>query len=85
MEAVRENWEKWEKNAEFWIIGSISEKLRKQYEKLKALKILGEMDHEELMGIYPEIDIVVCPSRNDPLPVVLAEGMMNKKCVLLLI
>lgn len=79
VEAVRENWEKWEKNAEFWIIGSISEKLRKQYEKLKALKILGEMDHEELMGIYPEIDIVVCPSRNDPLPVVLAEGMMNKK------
>ena len=31
------------------------------------------------MKKYEEIDVVVCPSRNDPMPVVVTEGMMMKK------
>lgn len=79
VDAVKENWDKWKETAEFWIIGNISEELQKKYGKLGIIKILGELNHEELMEIYQEIDVVVCPSRNDPLPVTLAEGMMNKK------
>lgn len=79
VDAVKENWNKWKEIAEFWIIGHISEKLQKQYGELGFIKILGELNHEDLMEIYQEIDVIVCPSRNDPLPVVLAEGMMYKK------
>ena len=46
------------------------------------MKVFGSIDHGDLLKIYSEIDVVVCPSRNDPMPVVLAEAMMNKKiCV----
>ncbi len=79
VKAVEENWTKWKDTAEFWLIGRIPEDVQNQYEALGCIRIFGELDHEELMEVYPEIDVVVCPSRNDPLPVVLAEGMMYKK------
>ena len=43
----------------------------------------GLLDIDEMQVLYEKIDVVVCPSREDPLPVVLTEGMMNKKlCIM---
>lgn len=72
-----------EENIEFWIIGEISERDRKEYENQKRIKIFGGLCHEQVMELYSDIDIIVCPSLSDPLPVVLTEGMMLKKvCIM---
>ncbi len=77
--SVEKNWERWNNVAEFWVIGIITDAQKRELEETHKLKIFGSIDHKELIHIYSKIDVVVCPSRNDPMPVVLAEGMMNKK------
>lgn len=79
VEAIRLCWRDWKSKAEFWIIGSITEEKKREFEKIKGIKVWGALEHDELEEIYTSIDVIVCPSLNDPLPVVLAEGMMNKK------
>ncbi|WP_313340232.1 glycosyltransferase [Lacrimispora sp.] len=70
-------------NVEYWIIGEISEQDRNRFEKEKGVKVFGELSHEQVMELYSDIDIIVCPSLYDPLPVVLTEGMMLKKvCIM---
>lgn len=77
--SVSKNWNKWNTCAEFWIIGSIEENQKKEIEALGIVKVLGNIDHSDLIKKYSQIDVVVCPSRKDSMPVVLAEAMMNKK------
>lgn len=79
VEAIRLCWHDWSSKAEFWIIGSIAEEKKQEFEKIEGIKVWGALEHDELEEIYINIDVIVCPSLNDPLPVVLAEGMMNKK------
>lgn len=82
MSSIKKNWDKWKDNSEFWVIGVMTEAQRKEMEATGKVKVFGSIDHGDLLKIYSEIDVVVCPSRNDPMPVVLAEAMMNKKiCV----
>lgn len=78
-QAIRNKWEIWKEKAEFWMIGTIPDALRAEYEKEKMIKIFGSVEHEEVLKLLSKIDVVVCPSRNDPMPVVLTEGMMLKK------
>ncbi len=78
-EAVKKFWNIWKEQAEFWIIGSISDELRKQYENEGQIQIFGDIDHEEVLELMEEIDVVICASRYDTMPIVLAEGMMLKK------
>lgn len=77
-------------NAEFWIIGKArNEYLQKFYDDVKVIfdkipqvKMFGEVNSDELWKLYEKIDVVVCPSRNDPMPVVVTNGMMlNKTCI----
>lgn len=77
--SVEKNWGRWNPVAEFWIIGIITDKQREELEVTGKFKIFGCVDHRTLVHMYSQIDVVVCPSRNDPMPVILAEGMMNKK------
>ena len=72
------------KNLEFWIIGSIGDndyttKIRDMAAEIEQVKIWGTLTRNELEKIYPNIDVVVCPSLEDPLPIVMTEGMMYKK------
>ena len=49
----------------------------------RSVTYLGEVSIDKMQELYKEIDVVVCPSREDPLPVVIAEGMMNKRvCIM---
>ena len=64
---------------EYWIIGEISQERRNEYTQIDGVKVFGSMEHNELMKLYQDIDVLVCPSRNDSMPVVVTEAMMNKK------
>jgi Glycosyltransferase len=45
-------------------------------------RLITEISHDALFALYGQIDCIVAPSRDDPLPVVLAEGMMLSKICL---
>ena len=71
-------------DTEFWIIGSIgndayANDIKKMSSEMEQVKIWGTLTRIELEKIYPDIDVVVCPSLEDPLPIVMTEGMMFKK------
>ena len=43
----------------------------------------GNNLNDDMQNEYEKIDVIVCPSRIDPMPVVVSEGMMHKKlCIL---
>lgn len=70
--------------AEFWMIGSGqgSEYLNDVMKIAKDASNIywkGEMTREELEDIYPQIDVIVCPSRQEGIPIVVNEGLMNEK------
>lgn len=70
--------------AEFWIIGKFSDnnycdEILKKAESNPNIKILGEVSLDELSELYKGIDVVVCPSRDDPMPVILTDAMMLEK------
>lgn len=74
-------------NIEYWIIGGISEigygAQIQEMSKINAqIKIKGKLTRDEIAKAYQEIDVVVCPSYEDPLPIVMTEGMMyGKVCI----
>ena len=39
----------------------------------------GNLTRAEMKKMFCQIDVVVCPSREDPLPIVVTEGMMHRK------
>lgn len=44
---------------------------------------LGEMDQEQLDRFYQHIDVLLCPSRDDPMPIVVTQAMMHAKlCII---
>lgn len=68
----------------FYIIGSYdsgeyASRIIEESKKLKNIIVTGNLTREEMNNIYSKIDIVVCPSREDPLPIVMTEGMMYRK------
>lgn len=73
--------------AEFWIIGyygndPYGEEIRKMSSKIKDIKMTGQLTRMEIYDMFPQIDVVVCASREDPLPIVMTEGMMfGKVCI----
>lgn len=49
---------------------------------LDNIVFTGEKSSEEMSELYSEIDVVTCSSREDMLPTVIAEGMMNRLIVI---
>lgn len=47
-----------------------------------CVEYLGGMDHDSLMELYQGIDVLVCPSLDDPMPIVCTEAMALKKAVI---
>jgi len=46
-------------------------------EKYPNICYKGEMTQEELNEYYDEIDVLVCPSRDDPMPIVVTQAMQH--------
>ena len=89
VEAIKRMSDGDKENAEFWIVGpdpgiyqEFVEKLYKAIETEPKIKMVGEWPMERLMEEYINIDVLVCPSRDDPMPVVVPEAMMfYKPCI----
>ena len=54
-------------------------------EKLESnplIKVWGELTRSQIYDLFPYIDVVVCSSRIDSLPIAITEGMMyGKVCI----
>ena len=76
------------KNVQFWIIGSIgndkySRNVRELIGEDTAFRVYGEVTRGRMQELYKEIDVVVCVSIEDCLPMVITEGMMLQKvCII---
>lgn len=46
-----------------------------------CIRYLGELKHDDLLKLYPWMDGVLCPSLDDPMPIVCTEAMMFSKPV----
>ena len=46
-----------------------------------CIRYLGELNHDDLLKLYPWMDGVLCPSLDDPMPIVCTEAMMFSKPV----
>ncbi len=50
--------------------------------EIPQIIVTGEVDHREMPDLYQKIDVLVCPSRVDPMPVVVTEAMsQGKLCI----
>ncbi len=72
------------KRAEFWLVGAgeMAEETLRKVSEYPCIKILGEIEHRKIPELYSRIDAVVCCSRQESMSVVVAEGCMYKKLVL---
>lgn len=84
IQAVAQLPERYQKQAEFWIVGGgkLEEQDLRRAQECSCIRILGEIENQKMADIYNKIDVVVCCSREDAMPVVVAEGCMNEKLVL---
>lgn len=73
--------------AEFWIIGRVEDNscgrsVQSLSESEASIKICGQMSRDEMHKAYREIDVIVCPSLEETMSLVLTEGMMyGKICI----
>lgn len=78
-------------NTEFTIIGKKlagDEAYYTQFQELlktsvKDIRYIQMIPHDKMAEVYKNIDVVVAASDDDPLPVVVTEGFLHSKCVLL--
>jgi len=59
---------------------------REMVERLQGvsrLKLCGLLTRGEMAAFYQDIDVLICPSREDPLPMVVTEAMMYGKPVVM--
>lgn len=59
---------------------SLAESLRNS--KYACLKYIGQKPHDELLAIFKDSDILLCPSLDDPMPIVCTEAMILRKVII---
>jgi glycosyltransferase involved in cell wall biosynthesis len=74
-------------HVEIWIIGrphdpSFHSELLQIIRHFPNIKIMGECDHQQCLDLMAASDVIVCPSRDDPFPVVVVEALcLSKPCI----
>lgn len=84
VEAIEKLDEKYKNTSEFWIVGAGQLK-KHEVEKIKSIdciKIKGEIENSKIGELYEDIDVVVSCSRIEALSVVIAEGCMYERMVI---
>ncbi len=62
---------------------SIIKYIRDAENSINEIDYLGGLAYDDMQSRYKKIDVIVCPSRIDPMPVAVTEGLMNNKiCVI---
>lgn len=80
--------ESYRERAEFWIVGrtlipSLLEQLQRWAKDLPCLKLLDAVSLERYREIMLSSDIIVCPSRDDTLPLVTVDALACSKALVL--
>lgn len=56
--------------------------IKNKMKDLQEINTIGHMDQEQLDHMIEEIDLLICPSREDPMPIVVTQAMMHgKTCI----
>lgn len=74
------------KKLEWWIVGSIidqnvGEDIYKLAEEHSEIKLFGQVENERLIELISAADVLLCPSIDDPLPVVVTDALILSKPV----
>lgn len=75
------------RKAEFYIIGECVEnnytkRIMEETKQIDDVYLIGTMTRSDLYSFLPKIDVVVCPSREEPMSIALTEAMMfGKPCI----
>jgi glycosyltransferase involved in cell wall biosynthesis len=67
----------WDGHQSFW------KRIEEKMQNLPEIKYLGLLDHTTLLTSIAQADVVVCCSRDDPAPLIVAEAAMLSKPVIL--
>ena len=51
--------------------------IKQKIDKLSCVEYVGEMSRDEITDLYQKTDLLVCPSRDDPMPIVVTEAMQR--------
>ena len=76
-----------QKNAIIYIAGpcgnaDIEKNIKKMAKTNKNIKYMHSLPHDKLMKLFAEVDVVMCPSRDDPMPIVCTEAFALRKTVI---
>lgn len=81
VEAIRMLPDEIRRKAEFFFVGQNSsvfaQRLAEQIREMPEIVITGPVDRERIDEILEYADMLICPSREDPMPTVAAEAMMH--------
>lgn len=71
---------------EWWIVGAVidqnvGEEIYKLAEEHNEIKLFGQVENEKLIELINEADVLLCPSIDDPLPVVVTDALILSKPV----
>lgn len=81
LEAIRNLDPELRKNAEFLLVGQntslMAQELMEAARDIPEIVVTGPVGREEIDTLLEQSDILVCPSREDPMPTVAAEAMMH--------
>ena len=72
---------------EVWIIGrphdpNFHNEVLQIIRHFPNIKIIGECDHQQCLDLMAASDVILCPSRDDPFPVVIVEALcLSKPCI----
>lgn len=75
------------RNAQFWMVGSVgtdeySDEIKALISGDPSFQLWGNLPRSEIQERYEELDVVVCPSREEPMSIAVTEGMMyGKTCI----
>lgn len=75
------------RKAVFYLVGQdtslLAEQIRESAASIPEVTVTGPKGREEIEGILSCADVMICPSREDPMPTVAAEAMMHSvPCIL---
>ena len=70
------------KKAVFYLVGQnssmMAQQLRAETEQMPEIVMTGTVSREKIDEILNEADVLLCPSREDPMPTVATEAMMHR-------
>lgn len=66
----------------FYLVGqntsALAQRLKIEIERMPEVVMIGAVDREKINEILNDADVMLCPSREDPMPTVVAEAMSHE-------